>query len=206
MTKILIILTLTVFITNCKTAKDNNMSKNTNVTNSNSHNEDMQPTDIKHENSFEEVNIVNASSNQDEGNKINAKLDCGNKTAVELLTISAKKYDVSNFKCKIRRNNGLKIEFSDNSGLTFSFHLIGGDYMMIQKDLYPCKNENSTKYAVITLQSEALGTHNFGDLYKGHVRITDYGMSSDVLCGTFKVIDTKGNIIEGTFYEMISSF
>jgi hypothetical protein len=154
----------------------------------------------------EVVNVVNESSSLDAGNKINAKLDCGNKTAVELLTISSKKYDVSNFKCKIRREKGLKIEFSDNSGLTFNFHLIGVEDLMIQKDVYPCKNENNKKYAVVTLNSKELGTHNFGDSFKGHVRITDYGMSSDVLCGTYKVIDAKGNTIEGTFYEMISSF
>ena len=204
MIKILPSLLFCTLLLSCATTKDKVSNESQEKV---SKNEESSKNMTQQEKPNEEVvNVVNESSYQDAGNKINAKLDCGNKTAVELLTISAKKYDVSNFKCKIRRNNGLKIEFSDNSGLTFSFHLIGGDNMMIQKDLYPCKNENSTKYAVITLQSEALGTHNFGDLYKGHVRITDYGMGSDVLCGTFKVIDAKGNIIEGTFYEMISSF
>ncbi len=192
---------LSLFMMNCTTTKE---KANKDVKEQSKD----EVNNMTEENKSEEevVNVVNESSYQDAGNKINAKLDCGNKTAVELLTISAKKYDVSNFKCKIRREKGLKIEFSDNTGLAFSFHLIGVEDIMIEKGVYPCKAENNTKYAVVTLKSEELGTHNFGDLYKGHVRITDYGMSSDVLCGTYKVIDAKGNTIEGTFYEMISSF
>ncbi len=142
-----------------------------------------------------------------DGSIINATLNCSGSSAINTLLLSAKKYDTQDFTCSVRRSGGLTIQFiSASKGMDITFQLSGVEDMHIQSSVYSCKSSNPEKNINVSLKSKSLGSHNFGDTFEGQLEILDYGMSSDVICGQFSVIDRKGNKIEGTFNEIISSF
>jgi hypothetical protein len=145
--------------------------------------------------------------NKVEGNVINATLNCSGSSVISLLQLSAKKYATEDFQCNVSREQGLKVQFtseSKNMEILFKIHNI--ETSMIEKGIYQCKSKNSEHYLEVSLNAKSLGQHNFGDVFEGTIEIIDYGMSSDVICGKFSVIDRKGNKIEGNFNETISMF
>ena len=145
--------------------------------------------------------------NKVDGNIINAKLTCEGKSAVSFLQLAEKKYDTEDFICKVIKSETLQIKFtSESKQMEMIFALNGIEEFNITAANYPCKSAVDEKYSTITLNAKSLGTHNFGDTFEGEVTITDYGMSSNVVCGKFNLKDLKGNRIEGTFNEIISTF
>ena len=155
----------------------------------------------------EETVITDETVNKIEGNNINATLSCKGNSEISLLQLAEKKHDTEDFKTRVSREKGLKIQFtSESKNMEIVFKLIGIETAMIKKGTYGCKSLNNSQYLDVSLSAKSLGQHNFGETFEGTLEILDYGMSSDIICGTFSVIDRKGNKIEGTFSETIRTF
>lgn len=166
-----------------------------------------KPAPIETDSNNVETNQSKPTMQKVDGNIINAKLNCEGKSVISFLQLADKKYDTEDFKCSISKSDQLKIKFtSESKNMEMIFELHGIEEFNIESGNYPCKNTSSTKYSNITLNGKTLGTHNFGDTFEGEVIIIDYGMSSNVICGKFNLIDRKGNRIEGTFNEIIGTF
>lgn len=148
----------------------------------------------------ENMEMINADET------INATLECNGSSELSTLIIAAKKRETKNFTCHIVNTETLTIVFEDKTqGMTLTIELFGAGSLPIKKGNYGNKTTNANQYAIASLKSKALGTHDLG-AFTGTIEIRDYGMSSNIVCGSFDLTDTKGNKYIGTFNEMVSDF
>lgn len=141
-----------------------------------------------------------------EDGTINATLECDGSSELSTLIIASKKRETKNFTCHIVNNETLTIVFEDKTqGMTLTMKLFGAGSFPIKKGNYGNKTTNADQYATASLESKALGTHDLGT-FTGTIEIRGYGMSSNIVCGSFDLTDTKGNKYMGTFNEMMSGF
>lgn len=186
---------LTLFVASCKEPK----STATGVQNKPQSDtiEDIQ--EITQE-STENMEMIN------EDGTINATLECDGSSELSTLIIASKKRDTKHFTCSIINAEVLTILFEDkNQEMALTMELFGTGSFPIEKGSYGHKDANPDQYATAFLKSKALGTHDLG-AFNGKIEIRDYGMSSNTLCGSFDLTDTKGNKYIGTFNEIVSGF
>lgn len=168
---------------------------------------DVESVKTAHENESDVFVQKEEAASKIQGDEIKATLNCSGNSGLSLLQLSAKKYDTQDFECRVSRSSGLKVRFtSESKKMEIILHLVGIETFTFKKAKYGCKSDNPTNYLDVSLNAKSLGQHNFGESFEGALEIVDYGMSSDVICGKFAVIDKKGNKIEGSFNETISLF
>lgn len=159
------------------------------------------------ESAEEDVRIIGTIETKvDSDGEIFAKLDCMNTTLVEELILATKKRNTSNFECSIHQNKNLIITFQDeDQGIELIITCYGAGSLPIKTGVYQNPTAGTEQYATIVMKSASLGNHDF-QAFSGSVWISDYGMSSDIVCGGFDVTDIKNNKFKGVFNGVVSRF
>lgn len=138
----------------------------------------------------------------------NATLACKGTSQIEVLIRDDQEMNTDGFDCRIVNSSGLKIVFSRDD-IELAFELYGTGSFPINIGDYKHMTKGTDPYAIVHYKDQTNGSPNEDltlTIFDGQVRISDYGMSSNVLCGSFDITDGEGNIFQGKFYETVTSF
>jgi hypothetical protein len=137
---------------------------------------------------------------------INATLTCDGNTAITTFMVDSKNIANDNFVCRIAQQKGLTISFKDQAqGIELFLFLHGAGSLPIKTGKYGNSTTGSEQYATAAIINTGESDIDLG-AFGGEVIIVDYGMSSNIVCGSFNLTDNNGNKYIGTFNETVSSF
>ncbi len=140
-----------------------------------------------------------------------SSFSCSGESNLQKLTIHGAPAKCKAVSCTVSRfgsgdNAGLKIRYKatlENETVQVFFHLHGVEDDKIKPGVYQVSKQNSDKYGKIYLESGNPKEIQEITIYTGTISIDDYGYSSNVICGSIKLEDDKGNQVQGSFNEII---